>query len=270
MTHYNGFHTDEAAVNNGFTVLSDFALTHDADFSFAKSLSLHDSLTEESLHALENMRTSTLALRKNQTVHSLCKGRAKLFLVKKGWVSVSHPFKNKSSDICNVFMPGDIVGLREIFFDNHDITLMALKNCHIEEVSVNRLHHLYKTRPDIKKAVISYIMVNDNVALERLRSCTHHRAEERVAHYLLEIYSRCKLKGLASSNEFPFLVTQETIGELLGITSVHVSRCMTALEQKKMIRKSRNKIKLLELDALVECAGFDYDSFFNRVSLTNV
>ncbi|BBI64147.1 hypothetical protein HSBAA_54530 [Vreelandella sulfidaeris] len=75
-------------------------------------------------------------------------------------------------------------------------------------------------------------MVNDNIAIERLRSCTHHKAEERVAHFLLEVYARYKFKGMIDSNVFAFPITQEVVGELLGITNVHVSRCMTALEQK--------------------------------------
>lgn len=222
---------------------------------------------DESLDRLSKVDIKSMELKRNQKLYSLCQGRAEIFVVQKGWVSLCHSFKSRSQDICNVYMPGDIVGLRESFFDNHDITIVGLQNCQLGKVSVNEIHDLFKDNADIKRAIVSYIMVNDNITIERLRSCTHHRAEERVAHFLLEIYARYNFKKLIDSNVFAFPITQEVVGELLGITSVHVSRCMTALEQKKLIRKSRNSIKLLEPELMAEYTGFDENIIYGHVSL---
>jgi CRP-like cAMP-binding protein len=72
---------------------------------------------------------------------------------------------------------------------------------------------------------------------------------------------------MIDSNVFSFPITQEVVGELLGITSVHVSRCMTALEQKKLIRKSRSAIKLLEPELLAEYTGFDENMIYGHIDL---
>ena len=101
-----------------------------------------------------------------------------------------------------------------------------------------------------------------------LRSCTHHKAEERVAHYLLEVYARYRFKQDGDADTFSLPVTQEVIGELLGMTSVHVSRCMTALEQKKLIRKSRTVVKLLEPEQLKEQTGFDERLMYGHVYMS--
>lgn len=230
-------------------------------------LRLYGELSDESFQALSNLRKKSVELKKSQKVFSLCDGRADIFVVKEGWVSLSHATSTRGQDICNVFMPGDIIGMRESFFDNHDIVILALTNCKLDKVSVEELHNLSNNNDEVRKAITSYVMVNDNITIERLRSCTHHRSEERVAHFLLEVYARFNFKGLLASNVFSFPVTQDVVGELLGMTSVHVSRCMTALEQKKLIRKTRNSIKLLEPEEMAKNTGFDSDFVYGHICI---
>jgi CRP-like cAMP-binding protein len=237
------------------------------EITLGNILSHYAEVGAESLDRLAEIDVKSMELKRNQKLYSLCQGRAEIFIVQKGWVSLCHSFKSRGQDICNVYMPGDIVGLRESFFDNHDITIVGLQNCQLGKVCVNEIHELFKDNADIKRAIVSYIMVNDNITIERLRSCTHHKAEERVAHFLLEIYARYNFKKMIDSNVFSFPITQEVVGELLGITSVHVSRCMTVLEQKKLIRKSRNSIKLLEPELLAEYTGFDENMIYGHVRL---
>lgn len=228
-------------------------------------LSRYCTLKAESLEQLLDIKLESVDLKKNQKLHSLYQERPAMFVVKKGWVSLCYSVKNRGKDICNVYMPGDIVGIRESFFDNHDMTLLALQDCQLDRVSTDMLHDLFEKYADIKRAVVSYIMVNDNITIERLRSCTHHKAEERVAHFLLEVYARYNFKDMINSNVFLLPIKQEVVGELLGITSVHVSRCMTALEQKKMIRKTRSSINLLQPDLLAEYTGFNEEMIYGHL-----
>ena len=252
-----GINSDALRESNHYAQISNLVINPSKLVTLGEILSCYGELGKEALEKLSNISCQNMELKKNQKLYSSCQSRAEVFVVKKGWVSLAHSVSNRGPDICNVYMPGDIVGVRESFFDNHDINLLALENCQLGIISVNDLHDLFKDHEDIKRAVVSYVMVNDNITIERLRSCTHHKAEDRVAHFLLEIFARYSFKERLSSNIFYFPITQEVVGELLGITSVHVSRCMTALEQKKMIRKTRSSIRLLQPDLMAEYTGFD-------------
>jgi len=221
----------------------------------------------ESQQHLTEINQRRVELKRNQRLYSLAQGREEVFVVKKGWVALSHSLSKRSQDICNVYMPGDLVGVRESFFNNYDVSIWALENCELDRVSVVDVHSLFERFSDIKRVIVSYIMVNDNIAIERLRSCTHHKAEERVAHFLLEIFARYRFKKMIDSNCFSYPITQEVVGELLGITSVHVSRCMTALEQKKMIRKTRSTIKLLQPELMAENTGFDEELIYGHLKV---
>ncbi len=254
---------DKKVINNS---PSDFE-TVNFDITLENVLGLYGELGEETIKSLNDVRKKSVELKRNQKMFSVSDGRADIFVVKEGWASLCHATNKRGQDICNIFMPGDIIGVRESFFENHDIIILALTNCKLEKVSIEEVHGLFKTNLEIRKAVMSYIMVNDNITIERLRSCTHHRSEERVAHFLLEIYTRFCFKGLLKTNIYSFPITQDVVGELLGITSVHVSRCMTALEQKKFIRKTRSSIKLLKPEEMAKATGFDGDFIYGHIRL---
>ncbi|WP_447555231.1 Crp/Fnr family transcriptional regulator [Vreelandella sp. EE22] len=265
----NKYNADGQGVMNtsGYTQLPSGTVAHERKRTLGKVLSLYSTISDDSLDLLSRLSVKTVELKRHQKLFFLHEGKPKIFIVKKGWVSLCQSVKNHGQDICNVYMPGDIVGLRESFFDNSDVSILALQNCVLERISADDVHTLYDKYHDIRKAIVSYIMVNDNISIVRLRSCTHHKAEERVAHYLLEVYARYRFKKMIDSDFFALPVTQEVIGELLGITSVHVSRCMTALEQKKLIRKSRSVIKLLEPELLKESTGFDERLIYGHIYL---
>lgn len=235
--------------------------------TLGNELSRYRELGDEALNHLSGINTRNVELKKNQKIYFPCHGKTEVFMVKEGWVSLCHSVRSRGDELCNIYMPGDIVGIRESFFNSHDITILGLQNCQLDQISVDELHALCKGHEDIEKAIFSYVVANDDIAIERLRNCTHHKAEERVAHFLLEIYARYSFKEMIESPVFSFPITQETVGELLGLTSVHVSRCMTMLEQKKLIRKSRNAIRLLEPELLAECTDFDKDIFYSNVEL---
>ncbi|WP_249325894.1 hypothetical protein [Vreelandella boliviensis] len=78
-------------------------------------LSRYGDLQAEALTQLSCIKLESVALRKNQKLRSLYQERAEAFVVKKGWVSLCHSVKSRGEGICNVYMPGDIVGVRKAF-----------------------------------------------------------------------------------------------------------------------------------------------------------
>lgn len=231
-------------------------------------LNLYSDLSKESKDKLSLINGKEITLIKNQKINFYQHHENDIYIINNGWVSLFHSIENSGrQDICNIYMLGDIIGMRESFFTNQKTGIIAMENCKLKKFSFEELHQLFKNYSDIKKAILTYIMVNDNITIERLRSCTHYKAEKRIAHFFLEILERRNFKKNFKSNSYPFPITQDIVGELLGLTSVHVSRCMTALEQKKMIRKSRNKINLLQPEVLAELTGFDRKNIYGHINM---
>ncbi len=103
------------------------------------------------------------------------------------------------------------------------------------------------------------IAARDQVfAYQHLTSVGRRTARERVANLLLELFVRVRQSAPeASGDAIRLLLTQEHLGDALGLTSVHVNRTLRALREDGVLAIKRGALSILDPDRLAEEAGFD-------------
>ena len=84
-------------------------------------------------------------------------------------------------------------------------------------------------------------------------------ARERTAHLLCELICRLQARGEADGATCRVPLTQEQIGEALGLTSVHVNRVLRALRTSKLVARDGDRLTILDWDGLRAVAGFSPD-----------
>ena len=98
--------------------------------------------------------------------------------------------------------------------------------------------------------------------------CQHHligtgrkNARESIAFLLLKLFYRVRLQmqnGYDEATEsIIFPLTQEDIGDTVGLTSVHVNRILKEMEAKGWIHCQSKCLTILDEEALMEIGQFD-------------
>ena len=98
--------------------------------------------------------------------------------------------------------------------------------------------------------------------------CQHHQAfrsskdaHESIAFLLLELFHRTRLQMRHSfnpvTNEIDFPLTQEDIGDAVGLTNIHVNRVLRKFQNLDLIACGQRKLKILKEDELAEIGAFD-------------
>ncbi|XKH60857.1 Crp/Fnr family transcriptional regulator [Halomonas sediminis] len=187
-----------------------------------------------------------------------------VYVLESGWACSFVPSGNGDREIIDIFLPGDIIGLREGFLTGENADVVMLTSGSLVGMKYSALHGLAKENENIGSAILRLIIIHDNILIERLRSCTQYQAEKRVAHFLLELHARLSFSKIITGSYFNIPITQAITGNLLGITSVHVSRCMSALENRKLIRKQRNGVELLKAKVMSHETGFNEDDLYKN------
>jgi CRP-like cAMP-binding protein len=82
-------------------------------------------------------------------------------------------------------------------------------------------------------------------------------APARLAHVMVELRERLKVIGRADGNRFDMPLTQEQIGEALGITAVHANRVIKQLRQDGIVDLHRGRVTVLDEGKFQELADFD-------------
>ena len=106
---------------------------------------------------------------------------------------------------------------------------------------------------ELQKLLLGYVEDRLN-EIAQLSICNrHHNIEERMARWLLMV------QDLVQSDELP--LTQEFIGQMLGVRRPGVTLTAGQFQRSGLIRYSRGKITILDREALEEVACECYQLF---------
>jgi CRP-like cAMP-binding protein len=81
-------------------------------------------------------------------------------------------------------------------------------------------------------------------------------AEERMAHFLLELGARLNLVGLGDRRVFDWPLTQHHLADALGLSAVHVNRVPRQLREEGLVTFQK-RCFVFDFDRLRDLAGFD-------------
>jgi len=74
---------------------------------------------------------------------------------------------------------------------------------------------------------------------------------------LLSIASRLRFANLPVEDGFALPLTQEEIGDLTGLTAVHVNRTMRVLSEQGLIGRTGNVLRILAPERLARVANYN-------------
>lgn len=115
-----------------------------------------------------------------------------------------------------------------------------------------------RAHPDIGLRIACIAARDHHLAYNHLSNVGRRPAKERVANLLLELFYRIRLRSPKISGDgVPLLLTQEHIGNALGLTSVHVNRTLRSLREDGIVALNRGTLHIIDPDRLAEIAGFE-------------
>ena len=182
---------------------------------------------------------------------------SKLSFVKEGVAARYKLLRNGKRQIINVLLPGDIVGLPGSFLDQATFSVIALTDMKLEVCSLDAFVAACYRRPKFALA-LSWLAVHEATTYaEHVVDIGRRTAVERLAHFLLEIHARMLLVGRATDAGFELPVSQEVMGDALGLSVPHVNRMLAKLRNDGMIAVTERRVEFIDVQALQLLAHFE-------------
>jgi len=183
-------------------------------------------------------------------------------IIQGGWVLRSKALSDGRRQVINFGLPGDVLCLDALTFDRAYCDFWTIGRAVVTWRSVSEFEQLYQTYPRLAFAIRRLAVQEEAMLSERLLSVGRRSAIESVSHLLLELWHRLRLAGLAGEHAFPMPLSQEIIGDALGLSTVHVNRTVKVLEREGLIRVDRRRprsIVVLDAPKVEHLAGFKRD-----------
>ncbi len=159
--------------------------------------------------------------------------------------------------ILDVVLPGDLIGFPACFFDSALYSITTLSSSKVARLPFLRLFRLFKDYPRVGMAMFWLFSCETAMYAERLSAIGQRSAVERLSHFLLELLTRMQVIGLADESSFNLPLTQEQLGDALGLTRVHISRTLRQLRDDGLIIVTGQKVIIADFPALEALADFE-------------
>lgn len=85
-------------------------------------------------------------------------------------------------------------------------------------------------------------------------------------HFLLETFYRLKKVQHVELTTFEFPVSQRLLGNILGLSPMHINRILKALELDRVLKKHRHHIEVFDSPRLIAEAEFSVDYLSDDVN----
>ena len=92
---------------------------------------------------------------------------------------------------------------------------------------------------------------------EHLIDVGRRSALERMAHFLRELLTRLEVIGLGDDHSFHMPLTQELIGDALGLSVPHVNRTLRQLRDDELVSIEEHMVIIKDVEALSALADFE-------------
>ena len=182
----------------------------------------------------------------------------RLHFVKSGWTyrySVTH---EGSRQILGVSLPGDFCNLDGLGTPVLSYGGRTRTAATIISIPYAVVLAAMERSPELTAWFRRLISI-ENAILGRLTmSIGRQSARSRLAHFICEMTVRLN-RTRAGEKRPPFDMpfTQEDLGDILGLTAVHINRTLQTLKNDGVVSMDNHKIRVLDMARLARIADFD-------------
>jgi CRP-like cAMP-binding protein len=159
--------------------------------------------------------------------------------------------------ILSVHIAGDFVDLEGALLTIADHNLQTLTRCHMAFIPRSAVRELIISHPRIGMAMWVDTLIDSSIFREWVVNVGRRDARSRIAHLLCEFARRMEVAGLAEGGGYQLPMTLEQLADATGLTSVHVSRVLTALARDGLIRRTKRTVTIPDWEKLRSVAGFN-------------
>jgi CRP-like cAMP-binding protein len=215
------------------------------------------SLSPEEEAALAELQTPVRAVARNREIISAGRRYDGIFVLIDGAAIRYRVLHDGRRQILNIVLPGDFIGFPACFFEAALYTITALGDTLVASVAFSSLFGMLHRHPRLAATLFCAFSCETAMYAEHLIDVGRRSAIERVAHFLLELLVRLQAIGLADERSYRMPLTQELIGDALGLSVPHVNRTLRQLRELSLVSLDGQNLVIRDIEALAALCDFE-------------
>jgi CRP-like cAMP-binding protein len=158
--------------------------------------------------------------------------------------------------VLTYLLPGDFCGPHPDFEGVTDHGISSLTAATVVGIPKHLFEDCQDGNPDLSRAVSALLWSEVRTQRQWLANMCQP-ADKRMAHLFCELRSRLAQVGLADTRSFALPLTQQELGDALGISTVHANRTIQHLKDLGLVRIMDRRVMIADLAQFEQYAEFD-------------
>ena len=214
------------------------------------------TLTQAERRALGRLEERQRSVRRGAALQRENEPAGELFVVRRGLLMSYVLLADGSRQILRFLFPGDLIGVPGIIYREAPETIAALSDCVVCPFERHALSDLMRDHPRLAAMILAFSQIERVALTDRLAALGRTSAKARVAALLIDLRNRLRITDKSIDCSYPLGLTQEEIGDAVGLTAVHVNRMLRQLEEEGLIAREAGRVTLKDLRALTHAANY--------------
>jgi len=225
--------------------------------TFFRKLEGRDTVTEDDKRAMRSRVGSAGTFRAGSDLVRERDRPDRSTLLVSGFSVRYRVLKQGQRQITAIHMPGDFVDLHSFLLKEMDHSVGALTECGVVTFPHKDLAEITEEYPHLTRLLWLTTLLDGAIHREWLVGMGRRTSSQQIAHLVCELYERLKVVGLAQNLEFRLPITQTQLGDMLGMSPVHVNRVLQELRAEELFSWDNQRILIFEWERLAQRAEFD-------------
>ena len=175
-----------------------------------------------------------------------------------GWLFRYKILRSGCRQIVDFILPGEIFGLQACLFRSSLYSVATITDASLTAIPATTIDDVFARSPQLSKALFWSAVCEAAILGEHLTDAGRRTAYERISHLMLELFVRLSSAGLARDMSFRMPLTQELIGDALGLTTIHVNRTLRSLREDGLIAIHGKSVTIRDFDTLSLLCDFEH------------
>ena len=208
------------------------------------------ALLEGSIHEVTTFGARQTVIRRETPLE------ASLLLVE-GFMCRYVDDRKGARQLVSIQVPGDFVDLHGYPLKALDHDVATLTPVQVAVFRHPDLDRLVAERPELTRKLWFSTLLDAATHREWIFKLGRLPSHGRVAHFLCETDLRLRAVGLSDGGRFHLPLTQLDVGEICGLTSIHVNRVMRDLRERRLCTFRGAIAEIHDLPELARIGEFD-------------
>lgn len=174
-----------------------------------------------------------------------------------GMVARHHTLPGGDRQYLSFHIAGDMPDLQSLFLNMMDHSVCAMDDAEIAVFPHRPLQNLLLERPGVGFALWRMTLVDAAIFRQAITNNSARPPAARLAHFFCEQMQRAREAKLTNSDSCSLPLTQEELGQALGLSLVSVNRALQKLRRDGLIEFRNSRLEVRDWTRLVATAGFD-------------